>query len=98
MFEPSKTVSREFFDHLVSSHELGHDGFHGKDHWLRVLYNAREIAAETGSNLRVVELFAVIHDSQRQNENHDPEQGHRAAAYAATRAVLSRGSGCRAKS
>ena len=83
LFEPSKTVSREFFDHLVSSHELGHDGFHGKDHWLRVLHNAREIAAETGANLRVLELFAVLHDSQRQNENHDPEHGHRAAAYAA---------------
>ena len=62
LFEPSKTVSREFFDHLVSSHELGHDGFHGKDHWLRVLHNAREIAAETGANLRVLELFAVLHD------------------------------------
>lgn len=82
LFEPSKTVSREFFDHLVSSHELDHDGFHGKDHWLRVLHNAREIAAATGVNLRVLELFAVLHDSQRQNENHDPEHGHRAAAYA----------------
>lgn len=57
LFEPSKTVSREFFDHLVSSHVLGHDGFHGKDHWLRVLHNAREIAAETGANLRVLELL-----------------------------------------
>jgi len=83
LFEPSKTVSREFFDLLVSSHGLGHDGFHGKDHWLRVLHNAREIAAETGADLRVLELFAVLHDSQRQNENHDPEHGHRAAAYAA---------------
>ena len=82
LFEPSATVSREFFDHLVSSHMLGHEGFHGKDHWLRVLHNAREIATETGANLRVLELFAVLHDSQRQNENHDPEHGHRAAAYA----------------
>lgn len=38
LFEPSKTVSKEFFDHLVSSHMLGHDGFHGKDHWLRFLH------------------------------------------------------------
>jgi uncharacterized protein len=83
LFEPSKTVSREFFDHLVSSHGLGHDGFHGKDHWVHVLHNACEIAAETGANLRVLELFAVLHDTQRHNENHDPEHGHRAAAYAA---------------
>ena len=83
LFEPSKTVSRDFFDHLVISHKLGHDGFHGRDHWLRVLCNAREIAAHTGANLGVVELFAVLHDSQRQNENKDPEHGPRAAAYAA---------------
>ena len=82
-FEPSETVSRKFFDYLVNSHTLGHDGFHGRDHWLRVLHNARAIATETGANLRVMELFAVLHDSQRQNENHDPDHGHRAAAYAA---------------
>lgn len=81
-FEPSETVSREFFDYLVNSHTLGHDGFHGSDHWLRVLQNAREIAAETAANLRVLELFAVLHDSRRENYDHDPEHGHRAAAYA----------------
>lgn len=81
-FDASDTVSEEFFGHLVNSHKLGHYGFHGRDHWLRVLQNAREIAAATGANLRVVELFAVLHDSQRQNENYDPEHGHRAAAYA----------------
>ena len=82
LFEPSKTVSKEFFDYLVSSHMLGHDGFHGKDHWLRVLQNAREIAGATGANLRVLELFAVLHDSRRENENHDPEHGRRAAVRA----------------
>jgi uncharacterized protein len=83
-FEASSIVTEEFFDHLVKAHKLGHDGFHGKDHWLRVLNNAREIAAATGANLRVVELFAVLHDSQRQNENYDPEHGTRAADYANT--------------
>jgi uncharacterized protein len=80
--EVSKTVTQAFFEHLVNTHSLGHDGFHGRDHWLRVLQNGREIAAETGANLRVVELFAVLHDSQRENEDHDPEHGHRAATYA----------------
>jgi uncharacterized protein len=80
-FEASETVTQEFFEYLVESHSLGHDGFHGKDHWLRVLQNAREIAGATGANLRVLELFAVLHDSRRENENHDPEHGHRAAAY-----------------
>jgi uncharacterized protein len=83
-FEASETVTQEFFEYLVKSHSLGHNGFHGKDHWLRVLQNAREIAGETRANLRVLELFAVLHDSRRENENHDPEHGHRAAAYAIT--------------
>lgn len=82
LFEASEAVTHEFFEHLVASHSLGHDGFHGRDHWLRVLFNAREIAVETGTNLRVLELFAVLHDSRRENENHDPEHGYRAAAYA----------------
>lgn len=81
-FHASEAVSTAFFEHLVSSHTLGHEGFHGKDHWLRVLHNAREIAAETGANLRVLELFALLHDSQREDENHDPEHGTRAATYA----------------
>lgn len=81
-FEASETVTQEFFEYLVETHSLGHDGFHGKDHWLRVLHNAREIAVGTGANLRVLELFAVLHDSRRENENHDPEHGHRAAAHA----------------
>jgi uncharacterized protein len=81
-FEASETVTQEFFEYLVETHSIGHDGFHGKDHWLRVLQNAREIAVGTGANLRVLELFAVLHDSRRENEDHDPEHGHRAASYA----------------
>ena len=82
LFKPSVHVSEELFTHLVDTHTLGHDGFHGKDHWLRVLRNGRELAAHTGANLRVVELFALIHDSQREHEGDDPDHGHRAADYA----------------
>lgn len=82
MFEPSGNVSDAFFRHLVESHSLGHHGFHGEDHWRRVLFNGRMLAEATGANLKVVELFALIHDSQRRNENHDPEHGLRAAHHA----------------
>jgi uncharacterized protein len=81
-FIPSAAVSTEFFEFLVTSHRRGHRGFHGRDHWLRVLLNGRLLAIETGANLRVVELFALLHDSCRENENDDPLHGHRAAAYA----------------
>lgn len=83
-FEPSETATHGLFNHLVASHDLGHDGFHGKDHWLRVLQNGRDLASATGANLRVVELFAIIHDSKRKNEDYDPQHGRRAAEYART--------------
>lgn len=78
----SSNISPAFLDRLVSSIELDCDSLHGLDHWLRVMHNGRELAAATGANLRVVELFAVLHDSRRQNENDDPEHGHRAAKHA----------------
>lgn len=81
-FIPSEAVTTAFFDFLVETHTLGHHGFHGRDHWLRVLLNGRMLASQTGANLRVVELFAVLHDSCRENENDDPDHGRRAAAYA----------------
>lgn len=84
IFEPSKTVTRGLFDHLVASHGLGHSGFHGKDHWLRVLHNGRELAAATGANLHVVELFALLHDAKREDEDYDPDHGRRAAEYVRT--------------
>lgn len=65
-FEPSRTVTRAFFEHPVNRHTLGNDGYHGKDHWLRALENGRELAAATGANLRVIELFAALHDSERE--------------------------------
>jgi len=82
MFEASEHVSEAFFRYLVQSHRLGHDGYHGKDHWQRVLINGRILAAATGANLKVVELFALIHDSRRENEDHDPGHGPRASAHA----------------
>jgi uncharacterized protein len=81
-FIPSATVPTKLFEFLVAGHALGDRGFHGKDHWLRVLLNGRRLAAETGANLHVVELFALLHDSCRENENHDADHGRRAAVYA----------------
>ena len=48
---------------------------------MRVLYNGRILAKETGANLNVVELFAVMHDCKRDNEHYDLDHGRRAAEY-----------------
>ena len=63
---------------------LGAQTLHGPDHWQRVERNALAIAPHSGADVRLVRLFAVLHDSQRQNESHDPEHGRRAAEWAKT--------------
>lgn len=81
-FRPSETVTQDFYDHIVSNSRLGHSATHGKEHWLRVLQNGRELATITDANIRVVEIFALLHDSKRENELVDPGHGRRAAEYA----------------
>jgi len=61
---------------------LGLGSLHGPDHWQRVERNALLIAPHSGANILVVRLFAVLHDSMRLGEGHDPEHGQRAADWA----------------
>ena len=61
---------------------MDHNGPHGFDHWMRVLYNGRLLADMENANIRVVELFCLLHDTQRRNERRDPLHGRRAARYA----------------
>ncbi|BCU77864.1 hypothetical protein llg_25790 [Luteolibacter sp. LG18] len=56
---------------------------HGPDHWRRVERNAVLLATRTGADVDVVRLFALFHDSRRENDGHDPEHGARGAAHAA---------------
>ena len=55
---------------------------HAEDHWERVAKYGLHIATETGADIMVVRLFALLHDSQRFEESYDPEHGPRAARYA----------------
>ena len=77
----SNVLSEDLLHHLLEQFPLRHSTVHGKDHWMRVLYNGRMLAKETGANLNVVELFAIIHDCQRDNDDYDLEHGRRAAEY-----------------
>ncbi len=58
------------------------DGSHGVTHWGRVLETGKILARKTGANIRIVQLFALFHDSCRENEGRDPEHGARGAALA----------------
>jgi uncharacterized protein len=59
-------------------------GIHGEAHWARVCENGLLLAQRTGADVEIVELFAYLHDSKRQNDGWDQEHGHRAAEFAKT--------------
>ncbi len=57
-------------------------GTHGLAHWARVLENGLRLAEHTGADRQIVALFAVFHDSRRQNESTDPGHGARGGELA----------------
>jgi len=67
---------------VLEEYVLPWSGDHGIAHWARVLENGVRLAGETGADVEVVRLFAVLHDSQRMNEAFDPGHGPRAAEFA----------------
>jgi uncharacterized protein len=69
---------------ILEDYALPWDGHHGIAHWARVLENGLRLAGETGANIEVVRLFAILHDSRRINEGSDPDHGPRAAEFASS--------------
>ena len=67
---------------LVEHFALGEWSLHGPDHWKRVERNGLQLANVTGADPVVVKLFALFHDSCRENEGFDPEHGERGAELA----------------
>ncbi len=68
-------------DLLKDNFSLDWEGIHGVSHWSRVRLNGLEIAKNNGANKKVIELFAFLHDSMRENDNYDPLHGKRAAEF-----------------
>ena len=61
---------------------------HGPEHWRRVAENGLQLVVETpGADAEIVQTFAALHDSQRQNDGGDPQHGARAAELARTLAL-----------
>src|SRR3954468_17291789 len=67
---------------VLEDYALPWGGDHGVAHWASVLENGLRLAEETGDDLGVVRLFAVLHDSRRVNEATDPEHGPRVSEFA----------------
>jgi uncharacterized protein len=77
-------ISPQLIQLLRQGFALDWGGIHGAPHWARVKANGIRLSESTGANVRVVEAFAFLHDSQRLNDDHDPHHGQRAAAFART--------------
>ena len=77
-------ISKHLITEIRDQFRITWDGHHGAPHWARVRHHGLYLGRQLGADLRVVELFAFLHDSQRQNEYTDHGHGRRASAYAAT--------------
>ncbi|MDC1263238.1 hypothetical protein N8015_04100 [Planktomarina temperata] len=80
----SEVVTQAFIEYCCQAYTMDHYGYHGFYHWMRVLQNGRHLAKAEGANIKVVELFCLLHDTQRRNEDYDPKHGMRAAQFAQT--------------
>ena len=67
---------------ILAEYALDPRGIHGLSHWARVLENGLRLAEATGADIRIVRLFAIFHDSRRENEGTDPGHGRRGAEFA----------------
>lgn len=68
--------------YLKKHFKLEQDSLHGPVHWEKVEQIGLAIARKNGADQEVVRLFAWLHDSCRENENHDEKHGERAAKLA----------------
>lgn len=55
---------------------------HGPRHWSQVYANACLIARKSGADPIFLRLFALLHDSRREDDGFDPEHGKRGARFA----------------
>jgi len=74
-------VSEELMALVRQGFALRLSGLHGQAHWRRVHANGSRLASINGADLEVVELFAYLHDSKRQDDGRDRDHGRRAAAF-----------------
>lgn len=68
--------------HIRARFRLDWHGLHGVSHWSRVLAHTRHLSKLVDAEPEIGQLFAVLHDVERQHDNCDPDHGARAAEYA----------------
>ena len=79
-------INKDLIEKVLKEYKLSIYGIHGVAHWARVLENGRMLYNEykNEANIHIIELFAILHDSKRQNDLRDKDHGKRSADFAAT--------------
>jgi len=72
----------QLWDCVAAQFQGGPWSLHGPTHWRRVERNGLLLATRTQANVDVVRLFAIFHDSRRENEGTDDGHGARGAEFA----------------
>ena len=67
---------------VIAQFSLGIHSIHGPKHWKQVEKNGLMLAEETGADATIIKLFALFHDSRRQNDSWDEGHGLRGAELA----------------
>jgi uncharacterized protein len=67
---------------ILEGYALDPLGFHGVVHWARVMENGLKLATMNGADPAIVTLFALFHDSRRENDGSDYGHGLRGAQLA----------------
>lgn len=67
---------------VIAQFRLPEPTDHGPSHWLQVRKNGLHLCQHHPADEEIVRLFALFHDSCRQNEYSDPEHGPRGAQLA----------------
>ncbi len=78
-------IRQSLIREILKGYALPRMGTHGLPHWGRVLETGLRLAAQTGANPEVIELFSVFHDARRRTETGDPGHGRRGADLALER-------------
>ena len=67
---------------VTAQFRLGPQSDHGPSHWRTVRRNGLYLARHHAADEEIIRLFAVFHDSCRENEYRDPQHGQRGAQLA----------------
>ena len=73
---------KKLWEAVTAQFPLGEHSIHGPTHWKHVEENGLFLAQKTGADKTIVRLFAVFHDSRRENESIDKGHGCRGAELA----------------